>query len=109
MGSTTEEIFFGDKIGKNWNNRDIAKFHAHNSNGLVKRKREINCRIGELVENGVIPSGWNLAYGTFSDFEEESMVMLARKRRVNRIALEVAIEMLEKKCEKVEAKLAEIE
>lgn len=97
------------KPARTWSNVEKLKFHYFNPNGLVARKRANNARIRELVDAGVVPAGWIVAYGTFNSYREERVIELANKRRVGSIETSVAIKMLAEECEKVEAKIAEAE
>jgi len=92
-----------------WSNRDRVVFEAFNINGLVARKRANDDRIRALVDSGVVPSGWHIAYGSFSDFNVDTFYKLLDKRRVGRIELEVAIELLTEEIDKVSKKCDEVE
>lgn len=88
-------------------NKEAMMFHYFNDHGLGARKRKNDLAISELVDAGVVRSGWNLAYGTLSGFEYNSIVRLAGLKRVGAIACRVAINMMEEHCEKQEAKILE--
>ena len=88
-------------------NKEAMMFHYFNDNGLVARKRKNDLAISELVDAGVVRSGWHLAYGTLSDFEEKSIVRLAGLKRVGGVACRVAINMMEEHCKDQEAKILE--
>ena len=90
------------------NNRELMQFHYFNKNGLVASKRENDERIAELVEAGVVPSGWHFAYGTFADYSTKIVIELAKKRRVRRIQASVAIDMLKADVERVSVKIQEV-
>ena len=90
------------------NNKQTIQFHYFNPNGLVEQWRK-NCdRITKAVNDGVVKSGWHIAYGSFDDFYMEEVLKLARKERVNRISMQVAINMLQERIELVNNKLEEI-
>jgi hypothetical protein len=88
-------------------NKEAMMFHYFNVNGLVKRKHENDLAIAALVDAGVVRSGWHLAYGTFSDYEENSIIRLAGLKRVGSVACRVAINMMEDHCANQESKILE--
>lgn len=88
-------------------NKEAMMFHYFNANGLVARKRKNDRTISELVAAGVVKSGWHLAYGTLSSFEENAIIRLAMLKRVGGTACRVAIKMMEAHCENQEAKILE--
>ncbi len=90
------------------NYRELMQFHYFNKNGLVASKRANDERISELVNAGVVPSGWLLAYGTFADYSANLVIELAQKNRVRRIKALVAIDMLKSDIENVNAKIQEV-
>jgi len=90
-----------------WTNLEVAQFHYFNPNGLVQAKRKLDDQIADLVDAGIVPSGWHLAYGTMSDFEVNQIIDLTHKKRVGRISLFVAIKMLTEQNEMVAAKIIE--
>lgn len=87
------------------NYRELMQFHYFNKNGLVARKRANDEKITELVNAGVVPSGWHVAYGIFDDYSENLVMKLAEKRRVRRIKALVAIDMLKSQIERVNDKI----
>jgi len=89
-------------------NVELMKFHYFNENGLVARKRANDDRIAELVNAGIVPSGWHLAYGTFDDVRVNSVIKLAMQKRVDTIKARVAIKLLIEQCENVESKINEV-
>jgi len=97
------------EANNNWSCANLLYFHAFNPNGLVSRKRNNDQRIADLIDSGVVPSGWHLAYGTFADTWATNLSDLAMKRRKEVSRTRVAIELLRDFCEKQEAKIAEAE
>lgn len=91
-----------------WTNVEVAQFHYHNPNGLVKRKWELNERVSAAVDAGRCKSGAIFAYGTLSDYCEKQIIRLAGLKRVGSIALSVAISMMEREIASVEAFLASL-
>jgi hypothetical protein len=87
------------------NLKEKAAFHAYNPNGLYKRKRHLDGVINRLIDAGTVPSGWALAYGVFSDYNANAVRDLAHKKRVNRIALQVATNLLHKEIARIEDKI----
>jgi hypothetical protein len=75
-------------------NKQIAKYHGFANDGLVAKKRANDEIISSLVKEGKCPSGAIVAYGTLSYFWTDKMFALARKSRVDSIALAVAIDCL---------------
>lgn len=90
-----------------WTNLEVAQFHYFNPNGLVQAKKKLDDQITDLVDAGIVPFGWHLAYGTMASFEKDEMRELALKNRVGSISLSVAIKMATEANEKVAAKIVE--
>ena len=91
------------------NLREAVQFDAFNPNGLVARKRKNDAVISQLIDDGVVPSGWFLAYGSFTDYWVENMYKLAQKKRVSGREQRVARKLLLQDIENVEAKIAELD
>ena len=91
------------------NLREAVQFDAFNPNGLVARKRKNDAVIGQLIDDGVVPVGWFLAYGSFNDYWVENMCKLAQKKRVSGREQRVARKLLLQDIENVEAKIAELD
>ena len=75
-------------------NKQVARHHAFNKNGLVAKKRANDEIISRLVEEGKCKSGALIAYGTLSYFWTDNLWDLARKQRVASNELRVAIKCL---------------
>ncbi len=90
-------------------NRDKVSFHYFNPNGLYARWRSVCDRISGAVNAGKVPFGWIIAYGSFNHYAVDRFTALADKRRVRRIALEVALDGLRRDIETAEGKLASLE
>lgn len=90
------------------NLKEAVQFDAFNPNGLVARKRKNDAVIAQLIEDGVVPAGWFLAYGSFSDYWVTNMYKLAKKKRVSGREQRVARKLLLQDIENVEAKIAEV-
>jgi len=91
------------------NLREAVQFDAFNPNGLVARKRKNDAVISQLIDDGVVPSGWFLAYGSFNDYWVENMYNLAQKKRISGREQRVARKLLLQDIENVEAKIAELD
>lgn len=91
-----------------WTQRMVLRFHCFNPNGLVQRKRNNDKRIEALVDSGVVPSGWLLAYGAVSNYRTIALMDLFDSKRISSIKLNVAIKMLREECDKVDAKIASV-
>ena len=89
-------------------NKEAMWFHYFNPNGLITRKRKNDAIISGLVDAGVVPSGWILAYGTFASYEHDAIVRLSQLKRVGRDSCYAAIRMMEDHCKDQEAKIAEV-
>jgi hypothetical protein len=90
------------------NNRQVAQFHYFNPNGLESRRIKNNDRISELVKEGVVKSGWSLAYGwCASSYYADCLRDLAMKKRVNARNLRVILDLLQGQVETQEQKIAE--
>jgi len=75
-------------------NKQIAWHHAFENDGLVAKKHANDSIISRLVDEGKCKSGAIIAYGTLSYYWTDNMFALARKSRVDSIALSVAIDCL---------------
>ncbi|CAB5195107.1 hypothetical protein UFOVP168_50 [uncultured Caudovirales phage] len=109
MTAYTTIIKTATEVSRSWSNADVANFHYHNPNGLVKQKWELNARITAAVEAGKCKSGAIFAYGTLNDYAEKQIIRLASYKRVSSTALRVAISMMERDIATVEAFLASLE
>lgn len=90
------------------NNKQVAQFHYFNPNGLESRRIYNNNLISELIEKGIVKSGYSLAYGwRSSTVYPDTLRGLAMKKRVNSRNLRVALDLLQKKVEEQERKIAE--
>jgi hypothetical protein len=102
-------IFFAHTTGRNWTNKDIAKFHYLNQgHGLNAQKRATDLEIDKLVEQGLCKSGAIIAYGGLNYFYTDILRGLATKKRVDGIELRVCLEGLKRDIEKAQAFIAEI-
>ena len=88
-------------------NREKVSFHYFNEYGLVARKRRNDETITEMVEGGLVPTGWHIAYGGLHYTWTENLIALHRMKRVNRSKLLIAIHLLTEDCERQEKKIAE--
>jgi len=90
------------------NNKQVAQFHYFNPYGLENRRIYNNNVISELIEKGIVKSGFSLAYGwRASSYYTDCLRDLALKTRVNSRKLRVILELLEKQVETQEQKIAE--
>ena len=90
-----------------WSNVQIVKFHYFNPNGLYAKWRAMTKTISDFVDAGVIPSGWLLAYGSFSDYSANHLAELNDYKRINGTKLSVVLESLRDDIERGYNKLAE--
>lgn len=89
------------------NNRDSARFHYFNVNGLYQKKKAMDNTISQYVDDGFIPSGWIIAYGTFNSYYTDRISNFAMKQRVRRISLETTLEGLQDAIDKGYTRLGE--
>lgn len=90
------------------NNKQVAQFHYFNPNGLESRRIYNNNLISELIKEGVVKSGYSLAYGwRSSTVYPDTLRGLAMKERVNSRNLRVTLDLLQKKVEEQERKISE--
>ena len=90
------------------NLKEAVLFDAFNPNGLVARKRKNDHRIDNLIDQGVVPQGWFLAYGSYADHWVKNIYKLANKKRDSGREQRFARKFLLQDIEKVEAKIAEV-
>lgn len=103
-----------EDITRNWSddsrcscNRERVWFHYFNPNGLGAQKRAMNQTISQYVDAGIIPSGWILAYGTFSNYAGDLLQDMVELQRVNRISLRTALDMMQDNIDNGYTKLGE--
>lgn len=90
-------------------NKNRVMFHYFNPRGLYAQKKSLDDQIAQLVNAGVVKSGWHLAYGSFNDFHTESLRKLVQRRKgLKNIETNVAIEGLRREVEKITAKIQEV-
>lgn len=65
-----------------WSNRDKVRFHVHNPNGIMARRRASDDLIRELVDSGFAMPGAFFAYGTLNDYHTGKLFECAQKARV---------------------------
>jgi hypothetical protein len=90
------------------NLREKASFHAFNPNGLYARKRHLDGVINRLIDAGIVPNGWALAYGVFSNYNADNVRELANKKRVSRIDFQVATKLLRDEITRIENKITAV-
>lgn len=82
---------------RTWTNKEKLIFHCFNPDGVYYRKRELDKKISQLVDEGKANSGALLVHGTLRDTYTEKLVEMNRgKRYIKRIDLEVLVELIEK-------------
>ena len=90
------------------NNKQAAQFHYFNPYGLENRRIYNNNVISELIEKGIVKSGFSLAYGwRSSTYYSDCLRELALKKRVNGRNLRVILELLQDQIETQEQKISE--
>lgn len=107
---TTDMIFHtATEPGRGWTNKSVALFHAFNPNGIVAQKKLRDEEISKLVNRGVVPSGWILAYGTFNNYATDELVRIASLPAVSvkEIGVRTLISMIARNIAIADEKLAE--
>ena len=89
------------------NMRERAQFEAFNPHGLLAEKKRNDDIIAKLVDDGVVPVGWSLAYG-FASGDDKQLRKLALKNRVTGSDLKVAQSMMQRHIQRQEEKIAEV-
>lgn len=79
-------------------NKEAVIFHCFNACGLVSRKKKNDLQISKLVDDGIVGSGFILAYGGFHSTWVDNLMALVNKKRIGTIDLKVALELLAKDC-----------
>lgn len=90
------------KVASNWSNRDIARFHYFNPNGLISTKRVTDQKINALVESGRAKSGSIIAHGSLNYFYYDVLAKMIDKKSVSRVDLIVALNGLRRDIEQAE-------
>ena len=90
------------------NLKEKAAFHAYNPNGLYARKRHLDGVINRLIDAEIVPNGWALAYGVFSNYNADNVRDLANKKRVSRIDFQVATKLLRDEITRIENKITAV-
>jgi hypothetical protein len=109
MKPTTKMIFeTATEPGRNWTNKSIALFHAFNPNGIVAQKKLRDAAISKLVDDGVVPSGWIIAYGTFNNYATGELIRVSGLPAVSvkEIKVRVLINMISRSIATADEKLA---
>jgi hypothetical protein len=78
-----------------WALRDKVLFYGLNPNGLCAEKLRNNRVISYLVGKYNLPNGAIIAYGTFASYEYDKLFKMVNKAKVDRVAFEVAVQMLQ--------------
>lgn len=92
------------------NLKQKAQFHYFNPNGLHAQKKALDEQISRLVDAGVVPSGWLLAYGSFDEFYvKELRKFVINTSHPNKIKLQVTLQSLRERNNKIAAQIAEVE
>jgi len=81
------------KPASSWTNKQIAQFHYFNKNGAHQQWKGMTDTISQYVDDGIITTGWHLAYGSLSQADND-LIKLVTKKRVNGIALRVCVDMM---------------
>lgn len=94
---------------RNWTNKETAQFHYFNPNGLCAEWFAACDRVADIVERGLVPNGWVVAYGSLADYDYINLHMLATSGDVvRRVKLAVAIKMMRDRITKIHAKVDEV-
>lgn len=88
-------------------NRERAQFHYFNDNGLNHQHRRMSDTISQWVDEGHIPSGWILAYGSLNYYTTDRLTEVAMKRRVDPIELRIILDRLQEQVDTGYTKLGE--
>jgi hypothetical protein len=110
MKPTTDMIFrTATEPGRNWTNKSVATFHAFNPNGIVAQKKLRDAAISKLVDDGVVPAGWIIAYGTLNDYSASELRRISSLPAVSvkDIKVRVLVNMIARDIAMVDEKLAE--
>jgi len=89
------------------NMRERAQFEVFNPHGLLAEKKRNDDIIAKLVDDGVVPVGWSLAYG-FASGDDKQLRKLALKNRVAGSDLRWAQSMMQRHIQRQEEKIAEV-
>jgi len=100
----TEQATNTDKL----NLDDRVSFQYFNPNGLVAQKRANDNKITEMIDAGLVKSGWHIAYGTFADYWVKNVYELVQKKRLSRRAVRSAEDLLREHVLHVAFKIFEI-
>lgn len=87
--------------------RELVLFHYFNPNGLYRAHRSMSETISQYVDDGILTTGWLLAYGSLNSYGTDRLVDMHRLKRVNRISLKVVLEMIQEAVDRGYTKLGE--
>lgn len=110
MKPTTKMIFeTATEPGRGWTNKSVAMFHAFNPNGIVAQKKSRDEEISKLVNRGIVPSGWIIAYGTFNNYATNELMRVASLPAVSvkEVNVRTLINMIARNIALSDEKLAE--
>ena len=96
-----------EKIDPNFTIRDRAAFHAFNPNGLTATKAALDDEIVKLVDEGLVPPGSVLAYGSGNSFFTRELAKYASNKTVSAKDLDSALAGLERHIAKAKAFIEE--
>ncbi len=83
------------KPARHWTNKDCLRFEYFNPNGVVARKRAVEEKISQLVDEGKAKTGALYAYGSLdNDYSYDKMQKMLGQKKVKRIDLYVAVSMM---------------
>ena len=84
-----------------WSNKEVAQFHYFNENGVIKSNQAVYDRLMEIVESGELPSGWLLVHERYNINVKTITKLATESKKVCHIQLEVAIEGVIEKAQKL--------
>lgn len=89
-----------------WTNKQVVEFHLFNENGIYGEIKKIRNELFDMVEDGIVPSGWLLAY--YMDWEVNKLNELADKKRVSATDVSVLLRMTREQIARIRAKIDEV-
>lgn len=92
-----------------WTNKQRVQFQYFNENGLYHKWLKMCVTITQYIDAGIVPNGWDLAYGTFSDFHIKQLTNeFIGQERINTISLKICLEGIQRSIDTGYIKLGEL-
>lgn len=87
------------------NLHNTIAFHYFNPNGMYATRQRNDAEIAQLVDAGIINSGWHLSCGSLSDYETDQMRKMFQAKKLSKTEVVVWKKMMRDQIERTNTKL----